>query len=50
MDHGLPLLPVITGVVLAYAADFAYTLFHRARKDPKEDSAVTEAFARAHFR
>jgi hypothetical protein len=30
MDHGLPLIPVIAGVLLVYAAHFAYTVFHAA--------------------
>ena len=28
MDHGLPLIPVVAGVLLVYAAHFAYTVFH----------------------
>jgi hypothetical protein len=29
MDHGLPLVPIVTGVLLVYAGHFAYTFFHR---------------------
>ena len=28
MDHGLPLVPVVAGVLLAYAAYLAYTVVH----------------------
>jgi hypothetical protein len=32
MEHGLPLVPVVAGVLLAYAGYFAYTLFHRIHR------------------
>ncbi len=32
MDHGLPVAPVVAGVLLAYAAQFAYTVYHRISK------------------
>jgi hypothetical protein len=29
MDHDLPLVPVLAGVLMAYAGHFAYTIIHR---------------------
>jgi hypothetical protein len=34
MDHDLPLVPVVAGVLLVYGTYFAYTLFHRAYASP----------------
>ncbi len=32
MDHGLPLVPVVAGVLIAYTAHFAYSVFYRISK------------------
>ncbi len=32
MDHGLPLVPVVAGVLMAYAAQFAYAVYHHISK------------------
>jgi hypothetical protein len=32
MDQGLPLVPVVAGMLFAYAAQFAYTVYHHVSK------------------
>ena len=39
MDHGLPLVPIVTGVLLVYVGHFAYSFFHRIpRRAPSRDA------------
>ncbi len=32
MEHGLPIVPVVAGVLLTYVAQFAYTVYHHISK------------------
>ncbi len=42
MDHGLPVFPVVLGVLLAYVGHFAHTIYHRIGRPAPVERPVND--------